>query len=331
MTATRGLRLAVVGATGALGTEVLVRLDAARLRIGQLVAVAGEDSLGTDVEFQDEVVPVHAELPALHGLDGVFCCAPGEAAAEVVRAALRAEVPCLDASGGFAGQAEVPLVWDPSEVDREAPLLAMPPPAAGVWHTLLRELEETLGPVERLDVTILEAASALGRRGIEALSAESLALFNQQELPEESGAAVPLAFDCAPDSGEPGDGGRSREVAMAAALARGLGRPLSLSARWVRVPAFVGQAHSGVLHCGRAVDPRQAAEAVAKAPGLELWDREGEGPNLRAAAGRDSVLVAAPEADPGDAKVLRLWAAADPLRWTAARAVAAMAARLGPA
>ena len=66
-------------------------------------------------------------------------------------------------------------------------------------------------------------------------------------------------------------------------------------------------------------------------PGLELWDREGEGPNLRAAAGRDAVLVAAPERDAADERVLRLWAVADVLRWTASRAVAAMATRLGPA
>src|SRR5262245_9464035 len=136
--ATRGVRLGITGATGALGTEVLAALDAARLPIAQLVAVAGERSLGAELDFQGELVPVVTELPALIGLDLVIHCGPASAAADVARAALRAEVPCIDCSGAFAQRAEVPLGWGAR--GGRAPLLAAPVDAALVWLPLLETL-----------------------------------------------------------------------------------------------------------------------------------------------------------------------------------------------
>lgn len=323
MSATRGLRLAVVGATGAVGGEVLAALDASSLPVGELVAVASEDSLGTDIEFQGEIAPVHAELPALHGLDAVLCCAPRVVAPEIVRAALHAEVPCIDLSGAFADRSEVPLVWGEETAEAAAPLRACPPPTALVWRPLLRALAG-VAPLERVDGTVLEAASAGGRRAIEALSAESMALFNQQEPPDSDAGVRPRAFDLVPGSGSEGPGGRPRERALRDALGRGLGVSPALTARWIQVPAFVGEASSLVLRFAAPVEARAAAERLAKEPGLELWEREGEGPNLRAVAGRATVIVAAPEPDPEDATRLRLWAVADVLRLAATRAVGAL-------
>jgi len=326
VTATRGLRIAVAGATGAVGSEVLAALDASSIPVGQLVAVAGEESLGTDIEFQGELSPVHAELPALHGLDAVICCTPRGPASEIARAALRAEVPCLDLSGVFADRAEVPMAWAGEPQDPAAPLVSAPPPTALVWGPLLRALAE-LAPIERVDGTVLEAASASGRRGIEALSAESMALFNQQEAPEDGVLGHPLAFDCHPRSGSPSEGGRLRERELRGALARWLEPAPALAARWVAVPAFVGEASSLGVRFAAPVDAARAAECLAKAAGVELWEREGEGPNLRASAGSDTVIAARPEADPDDAARLRLWAVGDVLRLAAANVVAVLAAR----
>jgi aspartate-semialdehyde dehydrogenase len=315
--ATRGVRIGIGGATGALGAEVLTMLDASRLPIAQLVAVAGERSLGFDIEFQDEVVAVETELPALHGLDVFISCAPPEAGAEIARAALRAAVPCIDASGGFASRDEVPLVWaaggDPVGAE---PLLASPVDAALVWLPILRALASDAAPIAA-QATVLEAASASGRDGIDALTAESLALFNQQELPDPVAGSVPLAFDL-----HPSEAGAGREVALQAALERLLPAAPRVSVRWVRVPVFVGQASSLRLVWEAPVDIARVTEELAKAPGVEVWDGSGEGPNLRAASGRDVTIVGAPEADPADPAALRLWVVADVLRLAANNAVA---------
>jgi aspartate-semialdehyde dehydrogenase len=320
------VRLCITGATGALGTEVLAALDAARLPIAQLVAVAGERSLGAELDFQGELVPATTELPALHGLDLVIHCGPAAAAADVARAALRAEVPYIDCSGAFAQRVEVPLAWGGR--GERAPLLAAPVDAALVWLPLLHALAP-LGAIARVRATILEGASASGRAGIEALTRESLALFNSQEPSEDEDEArsAPLAFDCHPTSGERATGGRrAREAALAAVLARVLDPAPAVSARWIQVPVYVGQVSALTLTWDRPVDAADAATQLAKAPGVELWNANVEGPNLRAVAGRDVVVASHPEPDAAEPDALFLWAVGDLLRLAAVNAAALAAA-----
>ena len=80
-----GVRIGVLGATGALGSEVLAALDASSIRVSGIVPVASERSLGEDIEFQGEVYPVETSWPRLETLDLVFCCAPAEASLEVAQ------------------------------------------------------------------------------------------------------------------------------------------------------------------------------------------------------------------------------------------------------
>ena len=326
--ASRGVRLGITGATGALGTEVLSALDAARMPIAQLVAVAGERSLGAELEFQGELVPVVPELPALRGLDLLINCAPAAVTPDIVRAALHAEVPCIDCSGAFALRSEVPLAWAGSdERIPPAPLLAAPVDAALVWLPLLRALAP-LGVPAHVRATILEGASASGRAGIDALSRESLALFSSQEPDEDETTAPPLAFDCRPSSGALEGDRRAREAALAAVLARALGSVPAVSARWIQVPVFVGQVSALTISWERAVDPGEAALLLGKAPGIELWSEDDEGPNLRAVAGRDVVVASRPERDAASPGALFVWAVGDLLRLAAANAAALAAAWL---
>jgi aspartate-semialdehyde dehydrogenase len=321
--ATRGIRLGITGATGALGTEVLAALDAARVPIAQLVAVARERSLGAELDFQGNLVAVAPELPALHGLDLLINCAPSAATPDIVRAALRAEVPCIDCSGAFAQRSEVPLAWAAgAERLASAPLVAAPADAALVWLPLLRALAP-LGAPALVRATILDGASASGREGIDALSRESLALFNSQEPDEdEEASGPPLAFDCRPNSGAEVDGRRTREAALAAVLARALDPAPAVSARWIQVPVFVGQMSALAISFEQAVDPAEAALLLGKAPGIELWSGEDEGPNLRAAVGRDVVVAGRPQRDAMSPDALFVWAAGDLLRLAAANAAA---------
>jgi aspartate-semialdehyde dehydrogenase len=326
--ATRGVRLGLTGATGALGTEVLSALDTARVLIAQLVAVAGERSLGAELEFQGELVAATPELPALHGLDLLINCAPAAATPDIVRAALRAEVPCIDCSGVFAQRSEVPFAWLAAG-DRvaPAPLVAAPADAALVWLPLLRALAP-LGAPAHVRATILEGASASGRAGIEALSRESLALFNSQEPDEDETVGPPLAFDCRPNSGAAEGSRRARETALAAVLARVITPCPKVSARWIQVPSFVGQVSALSISFERAVDPAEAALLLGKAPGLELWSADDEGPNLRGVAGRDVAVAGRPERDAASPDTLFVWAAGDLLRLAAVNAAALAAAWL---
>jgi aspartate-semialdehyde dehydrogenase len=183
--------------------------------------------------------------------------------------------------------------------------------------------------VRRVVGSVLEAASVAGRPGIEALSADSLALFNPQEPHEPDDASRPLAFDCHPAVGTVDEGGSTtRESRIAPILSRLLGSEIAVAVSAVQVPAFVGQASLLAVETRQPLDAKQAEDLLARAPGVELWERDPEGPNLRAVAGREVVLVGRVRGDPTLSRGLLLWAVSDALRLAAANAVELAAARL---
>jgi aspartate-semialdehyde dehydrogenase len=327
----RGARIGVLGATGALGGEVLAALDASTLRIAEIVPIATDRSLGEDIEFQGETYPVQAELPRLRGLDLLFCCAPVDASLELVREALKAEVQCIDCSGALIASEDVPVrvgTLPASVGDEGAPIVTVPAGPALPWALVLAPLQQAAG-LRRVVGSVLDAASVSGREGIEALSAGSLALFSLQEPAESEAIVRPLAFDCLPAVGEvDANGSTARETMIATGLRRLLGADLPIAVTVIQVPAFVGQASSLAIETERLIEAKEVEDLLAGATGVELWDQDAEGPNLRAAAGRDVVLVGRVRNDPTVPHGILLWMVADMLRLTAAHAVEIATARL---
>jgi aspartate-semialdehyde dehydrogenase len=206
--------------------------------------------------------------------------------------------------------------------------VSAPGGATLAWLRVLHPLGR-LATLRRVTGTLLDAASAGGRAGIEAIYAESLAIFNQEDFPEPVVFGAPVAFDCLPDPGPWQAGESPREARLCAELARLLGPQLRIGVTALQIPAFVGCAAALVVEAERALEPAEAEEALRKAAGVEVWQGEG-GPNLRASAGRDVVLVGRPRPDPSQPGALRLWLVADALSLAAANAVALARARLRP-
>jgi aspartate-semialdehyde dehydrogenase len=329
----RGVRIGLLGATGALGGEVLVALDESPLRIAEIVPLASDRSLGEEIDFQGTGYPVLAETPSLRGLDLVFCCAPAEASLVFVREALRAEVPCIDCSGALLDSDDVPLRvagLAPPPEGEGAPVVSTPGAALLAWTLALGPLHRAAG-LRRVVATVLESASAAGRDGIVALSTESLALFNQQEPPEPVAFGRPLAFDCHPALEPPDDQGHTlRERALQRGLTRLLAAPIEVAVTVTQVPTFVGQATALALELERPLDPKEAEDYLAQAPSVEVWSLGSEGPNLRAAAGRDVVIAGRVRRHEATPHGLLLWLVADPLRLSALNAVALAVSRLQP-
>jgi aspartate-semialdehyde dehydrogenase len=326
-----GLRIGVVGATGALGGEVLAVLDQSSLPVAELVPVATDHSLGEEIAFQGVEYPVFTEPPRTGSLDLIFLCVPAGVALEYTREALKAEVPCIDASGALCGVPEVmPRVaaFGPLESPEAQPLLVAPPGAALPLALALRPLAEAAG-LRRVVGTVLLAASAAGRIGIESLYQESVALFNQDDFPEPRVFPRPLAFDCIPAVGEVGESGATEgEQASASVLARVLPVKDGVALTHVHVPVFVGFGATAALETEQQLTPLEAAEILAKAPGVDLWREDPGGLTLRAVAGREEVVVGRIRQDPGAPHGLQLWVAADPLRVSAVNAVALAVARI---
>jgi aspartate-semialdehyde dehydrogenase len=331
MTRGRPLRVAVAGATGTLGAELLTVLDGRRFPVGSLVPLAGEGSAGESLEFQGEIYDVGTEPARLRGCDLAFLCAPAAISLDLVRLALHLEVPCIDLSGALSPQAAVPLLVADLGCAADAlaqPVLAAPASAALAWAPVLAPLARAVG-LRRLVATAMTSVSGGGRLGIEALSAETIALFNQQDVPEPPYFGRPVAFDLLPAVGDVEEDGRTgAEASLSRDLHRLLGADLAISVTSVRVPTFVGDAAALCVQTREPLDPREARELLLKATGVELWDVDAEGPNSRATGGRDVTLVGRLRRDPSCDNGLLLWVAADTLHLAAVNAVKLAEARL---
>jgi len=332
-------RVVVFGATGHLGQQLIDRLDESDWPIAELVGVASADSAGLEFDFRGESLDVQSEWPVLKGRDLVFVCTPPAEALEIVREALRAEVPCIDCSGSLTEQEDVPLatVGSRAAEGAEVSLAPLLPIASGTtlaWLPILESLD-----VSRVVGMVSSSASARGRDGVVALSQESIALFNQDEAPDHGPAGQAVAFDVIP-------GGGIDCERVERECRRLLGESTRVAVVSTQVPTFVGEgawlslelSEPTSLESLRArLDERLGVCVVADGFGSRGLRVVGEdvvepiGPTLRDAIGTDEVLVGRIEADASlpEGQGYRLWIAFDPLRLVADEALRVGARRLG--
>lgn len=345
-------RIVVFGATGHLGRRLIDRLGESSWPIAELLGVASVESAGVEFEFRGDSLDVVSEWPVLKGRDVVFICTPTAEALEVVRESLRAEVPCIDCSGALSNQLDVPMPMPPSmssstsngvasqtvtmvdERVANAPLLSVPSGTTLAWAPIL----EAIG-VSRVIGTVLCSASSQGRRGVMALSQESIALFNQSEEPAAGPAGQAVAFDVIPGGGI--DCERVQRECR-----RVFGEDLRIGVASVQVPTFVGEGASLVLELAVPLNADAVQARLTAMDGvwiardgfgsrglaaIEEGSTEPVGPTLRDATGSDEILVGRIEADVSlpVGEGWRLWIASDPLRLVADQALRLAGRRLG--
>jgi len=327
-----GLRVVVVGATGALGAEVLFALDAAQLPIRELVPIATDRSLGVEVDFQGVSCPIVTGQGALEGADVVFVCTPPAAALDWIAEAVVRRVLAIDLTGGLQGSET--LEQDPKLqqllATPDGPLIAPAPGPALAWLRVLMPLHEAFG-IRRVVGTGMVSASASGRAGVDALYEETVALLGQRSTDEDETPALdhPIALDVLPWAGDIDDDGNSdAERMLGVSLRRALGRELALGITVTRVPTFCGDGASLAVECSAPVTPQQVRGILGKALDVELVD-DPRGPSTRGAAGAERVLVGRVRRDPSGENCVLLWLAADPARLAAVDAVRTAIGRLG--
>jgi aspartate-semialdehyde dehydrogenase len=324
VTAREGLRVAVIGATGTMGSDLLSVLEARRFPISELIPVATERSLGRVVEIHGHSIPVETELSSLRSLGLVFVCVPGREAFQWVRAALHAEVPCIDLSGAMEGAQEVPLLvanLQPDPVDLLQPVIATPAGPTLAWSLVLEPIHRYAG-LRRVIGTAFEAVSGAGSAGIESLRAEAIALFGQLEAPASTVFPHGIAFNCIPMVGEAGEDAQTgAEEALARGLRRILGAELPVAVTAVRVPTFSGAGASIAVEVAENLSAAELRELLAKSPGVSLPGEAMPSPTILEATESESVLVGRIRRDSSSERGLLLWLAADPVRLAASNAV----------
>jgi len=328
------MKVAVVGATGAVGREMTRILEERSFPVDAFVPLASSRSVGRAVRFAGEDHEVRElSVEALRGVEVALVSAGADVSRAFIPEAAAAGTTCIDNSSAFRMDADVPLSIP--EVNPEA--LAGFPKIVAVPNCTTITALLPIGPLHRavglrsLMISSYQSVSGAGWKGTRELVEQVGKLHGQvEELGHPDAGALPvgevfgktIAFNVVAKIGEFGpDGYTGEETKIMAEPRKILGLPdLPVLATAVRVPVPVGHAVVLVAEFDRPITADEARELLRSAPGVELRDDPASGiyPSPLEAAGLDVALVGRIRQVPGRADALTLFSCADNLRKGAA-------------
>jgi aspartate-semialdehyde dehydrogenase len=316
------LRVAVVGATGAVGSVMLALLRSRGFPATEVVPFASPRSVGRELDGGLVVQPLCDET--IEGFDVALFSAGATRSREWARRFVRAGAVVVDNSSAFRMADDVPLVVsevNPEALEEHGGIVANPNCTTMVAMLPLKALHDEFELVSMV-ATSYQAAGGAGQAGIDELAAQVAPLASDVVQLCEDGAAaagkVPhavhhatLAFNVVPLLGTLGDDGHTDEERKLRDESRKiLGIPqLAVSPLCVRVPVMVGHGVAVRATFARAVDLDRALEVLAAFPNLVLDDL----PTPLAYAGRDEVAVGRVRLDLGDPNALNFFVVGDNL------------------
>jgi len=316
--------VAVVGATGAVGSTMLRVLEERGFPVTELRPLASARSEGRAIDYlgQDRTVRT-LTADAFEGIQIALFSAGSSRAKEFAPAAVAAGAVVIDNSSAYRMDPNVPLVVP--EVNEEAleghgGIIANPNCVAAPLVVALKPLADAVG-LERLVVSSYQSVSGTGQAAVTELREQSAGFLAGDE-PEPSVYPHPIAFNVLPHIDtfdESGYTGEERKVADETRKMLGL-PDLRVSATCVRVPVI--RAHSAAVHIETtdALSADDARRLLMAAPGVVLIDEpmQARYPMPRDAFGRDEVLVGRIREDSSHPRGLVLWLSSDNLRKGAA-------------
>ena len=320
------MRVAVVGATGAVGSTVLGVMRERSFPASEIVPFASERSAGRRIDYGDEDLRVLAlDEEAIKGFDlALFSAGSGVSEQWAPRFAAAGAV-VVDNSSFWRMHEDVPLVVaevNPEALDRHRGLVANPNCSTMQMVVALKPILDAAG-IERLVVSTYQSVSGTGQRAVEELHDQALAVLDAKELPAPSIYPHQIAFNALPhvETFKDGDDYTTEERKMMAETRKILGADsIGISATCVRIPVYTGHSESVNVQTRKGLSPEACRELLASAPGVKVIDDPANGlyPLAIDAAGQDDVLVGRIRRDPSHERCLNLWVVADNLRKGAA-------------
>jgi aspartate-semialdehyde dehydrogenase len=314
-----GYHVAVVGATGAVGQEMLQVLQNRRFPVRKLTLLASARSKGKRMQFGEEAVEVQ-ELRAdsFQGVEVALFSAGGSRSKEFAPHAVKAGAVVIDNSSAFRMDPQVPLVVpeiNPEAVKSHQGIIANPNCSTIAMVVPLNPLHRAF-KVLRVHATTYQASSGAGAAAMEELLEGTRAKLENRPF-EPKVMPYPYAFNLFPhNSALDADGYCEEETKMVRETHKIMGDPtIRINATCVRVPVL--RAHSEALSIQFAQDvaPEAAYRVLKDAPGVEIF--EDRAANRWAtpldASGRDPVLVGRIRRDKSQANTLDLWLVSDQL------------------
>jgi aspartate-semialdehyde dehydrogenase len=318
--------VAVAGATGAVGNQMIACLEERDFPVGSLKLLATRKSVGRKLEFRGEQIAV-AELTegSFKGVDIALFSAGGGTSEKFAPAAAAAGCVVVDNSSAWRMDPEVPLVVP--EVNAHAVagytrkgIIANPNCSTIQMVVVLNPLHRQYG-IKRLVIATYQAVSGTGKKAIDELSEQTRAIFNSKEI-EKKVYPHQIAFNCLPHIDVFYDNGYTKEEMKLVNETRKIleDDTIAITATTVRVPVFYAHSEAINVETLKPVTAAGVRALLASAPGVKVVDDPQNNlyPLAIEAAGQDLTLVGRIRQDESVPNGINLWVVADNIRKGAA-------------
>jgi len=320
------MRVAVVGATGAVGSTMLGIMRERAFPADEVVAFATARSAGRRIDFGDETLVVRELTPeTIQGFDIALFSAGGSTSGEWAPRFVEAGAVVVDNSSRWRMNDDIPLVVsevNPEALEGHSGIIANPNCSTMQMVVALKPIQDAAG-IERLVITTMQSVSGTGQRAVEELHDQTEAVLDAREVVPPTMYPHQIAFNVLPVAGNfpSGSDYTDEELKLVNETRKILSQPdIGVSATCTRVPVYTGHSESVNVQTRDPLSPEDARDLLSAAPGLAVLDDPSDGlyPMAIDAAGRDEVLVGRIRRDPSHERCLNLWIVGDNLRKGAA-------------
>lgn len=316
--------VAVVGATGNVGTAMLAVLAEREFPVAQIHAVASRRSIGKEVSYgENKILKVQAlDDFNFKGIDIALFSPGGTVSAKFAPIAAAAGCVVIDNTSHFRMMADIPLIVP--EVNgkqiglyKKRNIIANPNCSMIQLVMALKPLHD-LVPIKRVVVSTYQSVSGAGKTGMDELYEQTKGVFTYKKSKPEKFARQ-IAFNVIPqiDSFE-SDGFTKEEHKMRNEVKKILDPSIELVATCVRVPVFIGHSEAVNIEFCDAISVAQAIKALGRMPGVKVLSKHDQFDTPIECAGEDTVFVSRVRLDPSVKHGLCLWVVSDNVRKGAA-------------
>ncbi|HXF91752.1 MAG TPA: aspartate-semialdehyde dehydrogenase [Nitrospiraceae bacterium] len=317
-------RVAVVGATGAVGAEMIEVLEERKFPVENLLPLASVRSAGGTVSFRGQEIPVRIlSKDSFEGIDIALFSAGSDVSREFAPLAAKAGAVVIDNSAAWRMEPDVPLVVpevNRSDVFSHKGIIANPNCSTIQMVVALKPLHDQ-ARIKRIVVTTFQSVSGTGKEAMDELMEETRALLSFKEAKPKV-YPYQIAFNCLPHIDEFLPSGYTKEeMKLLNETRKIMGDPsIRVTATTVRVPVYVGHSEAINIETERKLTANEARAILSTAPGVQLYDDPQRKiyPMPLDVAGRDEVYVGRIREDESIPNGLNLWVVADNLRKGAA-------------
>jgi len=316
--------VAVVGATGAVGAEMIEVLEERKFPVDKLIPLASSRSAGGSVSFQGREITVQ-ELTkdSFADVDVALFSAGSDVSREFAPIAAKAGAVVIDNSAAWRMDKEVPLVVpevNPHDLSSHRGIIANPNCSTIQMVVALKPLHDE-ARIKRIVVTTFQSVSGTGKEAMDELMEECKALLGFRQ-PEPKVYPHQIAFNCLPHIDEFLPTGYTKEeMKLLHETRKIMGDPsIQVTATTVRVPVYIGHSESVNIETQRKLTANEARVILSTAPGVQLYDDPAHAiyPMPLDVTGKDEVYVGRIREDESIPNGLNLWIVADNLRKGAA-------------